>query len=178
MEDVMEELYNPKESQNFITNIPISEPNLEYSKQRWATFREENTDAIAELYAKNPNLVKVLDDRKLSHVPLVIMRKEHLDKLINMLRDIKAGQIGIEHELTAMREVSELLAMLAKDEGLLADTPPQTDHPNLTRALRVFVSTYRAVAKRSFVFTAQSKKQSLPMFSIIEKESLPLPEDD
>ena len=174
----MGDLSNLTDIQSFKGTIPISEPKLEYNKQRWATFREENTDSIAEMYSKNPNLVKILDDRKLAHVPLVVMRKEHLDRLINLLRDIKAGQVGIEHELTAVREVSELVAMLAEEEGLLADTPPSSEHPKLTRALRVIVSTYRAVAKRSFIFTAQSKMQKLPTLSEEEKASLPLPEDD
>ena len=162
----------------FSGTLRIEEPKFNYTQQRWAKLREENTEDLSRSFRENPNQVKILNDPKLATMPLVVLRKEHLDRLINLLRDLQSGQLGIEHELTAVRDVSELIAMLAEEEGLLKDDPEKTEHPKLNKALRVFVNTYRSIAQRRFVFVSERKRDVLPTSSDSEKASLPDPDND
>jgi len=140
--------------------------------------REVNTEEMARQFAENPQLVTVLEDPKLRKNPLVVMRKEQLDQMLNLLRDLVAGHVGIEHDLTAVSSANELLSLIANEEGMLPGGMASESHPKLAHAIRVVLSTTHSILKHRFISIAQKAAEDPFVLTSDEKAALSDSESD
>lgn len=155
-----------------MTFRPVRIPDFAYRKARWATVREVNTEEMARQFADNPQLVTVLEDPKLRKNPLVVMRKEQLDQMLNLLRDLVAGHVGIEHDLTAVSSANELLSLIANEEGMLPGGLASESHLKLAHAIHLVLSTTRSVLQRRFVSVAHKAADDPFVLTPDEKEAI------
>lgn len=94
-------------------------PALIYRTTRWTLLRNEKVERMAEQWEQEPTLVLVLSDPKLKGQELVVLRREHLETLEKLLRDLASGQAVIGTEVRALLKAVMHLKDLAKERDLL-----------------------------------------------------------
>jgi ribosomal protein S20 len=95
------------------TSLSLNSPdsNLFYEQDRWAKLRALNVEDIGSLWKEKPERVKVITDPRLGEEQLVIMSKNIFERMVNMLSDIEAGNIGVS---TNIEVISQQLTLIEK----------------------------------------------------------------
>jgi hypothetical protein len=70
-----------------------------HDKDRWPEVRSWNLNQVKKLWDEEPARVQVIKDPRLGETSLVMMRKDHLEHILNLIKDIEAGQASISHNL-------------------------------------------------------------------------------
>lgn len=86
-------------------SIAIKEENLEqlnlayHDRDRWPEVRSWNLNQVKKLWEEEPNRVQVIKDPRLGDTSLLLMRKDQFERILNLIKDIEAGQASISHNL-------------------------------------------------------------------------------
>ena len=70
-----------------------------HDKDRWPEVRKWNLNQVKKLWDEEPARIQVIKDPRLGETSLVMMRKDHLEHILNLIKDIEAGQASISHNL-------------------------------------------------------------------------------
>jgi hypothetical protein len=70
-----------------------------HDKDRWPEVRRWNLNQVKKLWDEEPARIQVIKDPRLGETSLVMMRKDHLEHILNLIKDIEAGQATISHNL-------------------------------------------------------------------------------
>ncbi len=148
--------------------VPLRLPEFTYEQERWATTRTENVEKIAEAWHKNPQLVRIFQDPKFGHMQMALLRKDQLEALIKMLRDIESGQAAIQLDVKALFDAVGIVQDLveAKKEVL----PQDLERP-LSKAVSLIVNLWGKVSSTIFVHAPKRQVKPSPL---TEEELLPL----
>lgn len=79
-------------------------------QEKYAELRNQRVDKLAKRFGEDPDLAIILSDRKLGSDPLILLRKENLDKLISQIREVS----GVEDVIFLIKSC-ELFLMIAKE---------------------------------------------------------------
>lgn len=67
-------------------------PRFKFIQDRWSTIRTKNAEHIAEIWQKDPTLVKIFQDPQFGHMQMALLRKDQLEALIKVVRDSENRQ--------------------------------------------------------------------------------------
>ncbi len=148
--------------------LPIRIPPFKFEQQRWATTRTENVEKIAEAWQTNPSLVRIFQDPKFGHMQMALLRKDQLELLIKIIRDLESGQAAVQLDVKALFDAVGIVQDLveAKKQSLPADL----ERP-LSKAVSLIVNLWGKVSSTIFV---QAPKRQVKPSPLSEEEKQPL----
>jgi hypothetical protein len=91
-------------------------PKFKYERDRWATTRTKNVEAIAEYWQENPEAVRVLVDPKLRRMPMVLLRKDQFEIVQKLINDLQNGQIVIQQDIQILLKALVAAKRLIEDQ--------------------------------------------------------------
>lgn len=143
-------------------------PQFQFEQQRWSTTRTENVEKITETWQENPNLVRVFQDPKFGHMQMALLRKDKLEAMIKLLRDLESGQAAVQHDVAAMFDAVGIVQDLieSKKQAL----PEELEKP-LSKAVRLIVNLWANVSSTIFVHAPTRQVKPSPLS---EEEKQPL----
>ena len=140
--------------------LPAKLPTFKFEQDRWSTTRSENVEKIAEAWQKNPDLVRIFQDPKFGHMQMALIRKDQLETLIKLLRDLESGQAAIQYDVQALFDVVGLVQDLVETRrGAL----PQDLEKPLSKAISLFVTLWGKVSSTLFVQAPKRKVKPSPL---------------
>lgn len=142
--------------------LSISAPKLEFEQTRWANLRNENVTKIADIWNKNPNLVKVISDPKLSENELVILSKANFETLYKMVKDLESGQAGLSFDVDLLSNQLTLVYDLVTQ----GDTQEKKSNPvigQIKKAVEVAVQIVTKSKAKLFIVRNTKPHQSAPL---------------
>jgi hypothetical protein len=150
--------------------LPLRIPKFKFEQERWATSRTENVEKIAEAWQSNPNLVRIFQDPKFGHMQMAMLRKDQLESLIKILRDVEHGQAAVQFDVRALFDAVGIVQDLV--EAKRKSLPADLEKP-LSKAVNLFVNLWGKVS--STIFVQAPKRQVNP--SPLSEEEKQLLED-
>lgn len=87
--------------------------NLNFKQEKYAVLRTQNVEKLAQRFGDDPSLAVILGDSKLGSEPLLLTRKENLDKLMGELKKVSNAD-----EVEIFLESCELFIMVAEKEKI------------------------------------------------------------
>lgn len=150
----------------------ISIPKFSVEREKWAKVRQTyKVDTLVSRFRDRPNLMLLFEDSKLRSDPLVMLRKDCFEKLINILTDLNCGQAGVQLDVDELSVQVDLLAeLLSGRDELRAEKPLHLS----VQAIRMRLSRLRS---QLFAFVSGRESGPRPL-SDFEREELGLPLDD
>lgn len=110
-------------------------PKFIADKCRWSVVRNLSVEDLAKEWISNPHRVCVFEDKKLSHTPLVMLRKDHFEVTVKLLEDLQNGEAAIQHNIRTLFRTVELVQNLT---SRLVNIPDHTeDVKNLQQAVTI-----------------------------------------
>jgi hypothetical protein len=155
-------------------NWPLSEvriPEFEYQKERWAKVRLNKVEALAHTFTDSPNLALVFEDSKLKGDPLVLLRKQNFEFLLNVLQDLRAGQAGLQ---VSAEEVNIQLSLLQR---LVSEKLAREEATPIQDVLKLLSLSFSKISSKLVVFSKGKKSEPRPL-SDDELELLAEEEED
>ena len=148
--------------------LPMRIPQFKFEQQRWATTRTENVEKIAEAWQTNPSLVRIFQDPKFGHMQMAMLRKDQLESLIKIIRDLESGQAAVQFDVKALFDAVGIVQDLVetKKQALPADL----EKP-LSKAVSLIVNLWGKVSSTVFV---QAPKHQVKPSPLSEEEKQPL----
>ena len=148
--------------------LPLEIPQFTFEQERWSTSRTERVELIAEAWQKNPGLVRVFQDPKFGHMQMALLRKDQLESLIKILRDVKSGQAAVQFDVRALFDAVGIVQDLI--EGKKQALPADLEKP-LSKAVNLIVTLWGKVSTTVFV---QAPKRQVEPSPLSEAEEQPL----
>ena len=148
--------------------LPLPAPQFKFEQRRWSTTRAENVEAIAEAWQENPNLVRIFQDPKFGHMQMALLRKDQLESIIKILRDVENGQAAVQFDVKALFDAIGIVQDLveAKKQALPADL----EKP-LSKAVSLIINLWGKVSSTVFV---QAPMRQVKPSPLSEEEKQPL----
>jgi hypothetical protein len=148
--------------------LPVHVPSFTFEQARWSTTRTENVEKIAEAWQKNPTLVRIFQDPKFGHMQMALLRKDQLEILLKVLRDIESGQAAVQYDAKALFNAIGIIQDLvdAQKEAL----PKELEKP-LSKAVNLIVALWGKVSSTILV---QAPKRQVTPSPLSEEEQQPL----
>jgi len=143
-------------------------PQFTFEQGRWSTTRTENVEQIAEDWQHNPALVRIFQDPKFGHMQMALLRKDQLEALIKILRDLESGQAAVRYDVQALFDAIGIIQDLvdAQKETL----PKELERP-LSKAVNLIVNLW---GKVSSCILVQAPKRQVTPSPLSEEEQQPL----
>jgi len=70
-----------------------------HDRDRWPEVRGWNLNQVKKMWDEDPARVQVIKDPRLGETTLLMMRKDQFERILNLIKDIEAGQASISHNL-------------------------------------------------------------------------------
>ena len=143
-------------------------PQLKFAQARWATARTENVEQIADQWQKDPSLVKIFQDPKFGHMQMALLRKDQLEALLKIVRDVESGQAAIQYDVRALIDAVGIVQDLV--EGKKSSLPDDIEKP-LSKAVSLMVNLWGRISSTIFV---QAPKREVKPSPLSAEERQPL----
>lgn len=163
----MPNLENSIQNQILNNSIEVELPEFAFEQKRWATFRSLNVNLVSNMWRTNPDRVIIFTDPRLESGPLALIKKEKLEKLIKLLKDIDTGQASIEHNVEILIETISL----AEDLAQSAVKDPK-GIPVLRKAITILGSLKSSLTSRIRVTKSSKKVKPSPPTEMEQLETL------
>ena len=144
----------PRPGQRF---LPVHLPSFTFEQDRWSTTRMEKVETIAEAWQKNPALVRIFQDPKFGHMQMALLRKDQLEILLKVIRDIESGQAAVQYDVQALFDAIGLIQDLVADKK---NTLPESLEKPLSKAVNIMVTLWGKVS--SSIVVQRPKRQVAP----------------
>lgn len=148
--------------------LPLHVPKFRFEQQRWSTTRTENVEKIAEAWQKDPSLVRIFQDPKFGHMQMALLRKDQLEALIKILRDLQNGQAAIQYDIKALFDAIGIVQDLVEHKK--QDLPADLERP-LSKAVSLIFNLWGKISSTVFV---QAPKRQIKPSPLSEEEMHPL----
>lgn len=122
-------------------------PKFAIEQDRWANFRNKNVNAVSKIWTDEPNRVMIFSDPRLECGSLALIRKDYLEKLIKIIRDVDRDQAAIEHSVDAIVGAIGIAEKIAQKDDP-KDLPILRQAVSNLATLKVFL-TSRIFVKKS-----------------------------
>jgi hypothetical protein len=146
-------------------------PLFDVKKERWANVRHSKVEDLASVFSANPNIAYLFEDPKLKGDSLVLLRKSNFESLINVLEDLKSGQVGIQFS------TKELEIQLSLLKNLVREKLEPAENNSIQEVLKLISISFSKITSKLFVFSQGKKSEPTPLTSE-ELEMLGDDEDD
>ncbi len=144
--------------------LPLKIPQFKFEQERWATSRTENVEKIVEAWQSNPNLVRIFRDPKFGHMQMALLRKDQLELLIKILRDVENGQAAVQFDVKALFDAVGIVQDLVETKRTAL--PADLEKP-LSKAVSLMVNLWGKVSSTVFV---QAPKREVKPSPLTEEE--------
>ena len=139
--------------------LAVRIPQFKFDQERWSTTRTENVEKIATAWQENPDLVRIFQDPKFGHMQLAMLRKDQLEALIKILRDMQNGQAAIQLEVSALFDAVGLVKEIVEaHKGALPD-----DLKPLSKAVSLVVNLWGKISSTILVQAPKRKVEPSPL---------------
>lgn len=88
-------------------------PKFNWTPDRWAVARTKNVEKLHKHWEDDPSRVAVLEDPKFKNDNLVILKKEHLDELLNRCEQISKSYSENMSSTKVLLQTIDLVSELA-----------------------------------------------------------------
>lgn len=141
--------------------IPLFKPKT--IKQKWSKVRQEKVESIRRMFQKEPNLVFLLQDPKFDGDHLAMIKKSHLEDLINMNSDLSSGEASLRQSITSIRNaVDILIEAVSQNEEI-------RENNLIKKAIRLTQTQVQSVSQLSINYIDPPKDKGSPPLSEAEK---------
>jgi hypothetical protein len=148
--------------------LPVHMPSFTFEHARWSTTRTEKVEKIAEMWQKNPEMVRIFQDPKFGHMQMVLLRKDQLEALLKVLRDIESGQAAVQYDIQALFNAIGIIQDLV--DAQKTALPKELEKP-LCKAVNLIVALWGKVSSGILV---QAPKRQVTPSPLSEEEQQPL----
>lgn len=132
-------------------------PELTFEQDRWSKTRTLNVEEIATTWHNNPNLVRIFADPKFGHMQMALLRKDQLESLIKVLRDIQNGQAAIKYDVQAIFQTVDLIKDVLKNHEI------KEEETSLYKAVNVFVTLWSKISSTVLIRAPIKKVKPSPL---------------
>ena len=145
--------------------LPLRVPQFTFEQGRWSTTRTENVEQIAEAWQNTPTLVRIFQDPKFGHMQMALLRKDQLEALIKILRDLESGQAAILYDV---QTVIDAMGVVSDFADTYKKALPKGLKRPLTRIVKMIVRLGSKVSS-SIQVQAPQREVALPLLSEEER---------